>query len=61
MKLQEPIVEFIPIELDVFTTSCPDGTLTGSGSAGGGQRCIASQIDAHPCDDWDSDVPWIDD
>ena len=61
MVLQEPRVEFIAIDQNVFTQSaastCPDWRT--QEPVGGGQRCIASQIDAHDCDDWDSDVPWM--
>ena len=62
MILQEPKVEFVPIDRNVFTqaaSACPDWE--SQVPAGGGQRCIASQVDAHYCDDWDSDIPWIDD
>ncbi len=49
MNLQEPKVEFVPIDQNVMTTET---------SVGGGQRCIASQVDAHPCSDWDTTIPW---
>ena len=61
MTLQEPKVEFVPIEQNVFTqaaSSCPDWE--SQTPVGGGQRCIASQVDAHDCEDYDSDIPWID-
>ena len=59
MNLQEPKVEFVPIELNVFTdgsSPCPDWyTQT---PVGGGQRCIGSQIDATDCPDWDTWIPY---
>lgn len=51
MILQEPKIEFVKISMG-------KDTILTSGGAGGGQRCIASQEDAHVCDDWDSMVPW---
>ena len=61
MILQEPKVEFVPINQNVFTTQqtssgCPDWyTQT---PTGGGQRCIGSQIDAKVCEDFDTMIPW---
>ena len=63
MTLQEPKVEFVPIDQNVFTeqnsTTCPD--YLSQETAGGGQRCIASQVDAYDCADWDDAIPWIED
>jgi len=61
MTLQEPKVEFVPIDQNLVTsasTGCSDWE--SQIPAGGGQRCIASQVDAHDCEDFDSDIPWID-
>lgn len=62
MILPEPRVEFVPIDENVFTqaaaSACPNwATQT---PTGGGQRCIASQVDAHYCDDFDTEIPWLD-
>lgn len=59
MKLQEPKVEFVPIEQSVMTqtaSGCPDWeTQT---PTGGGQRCVGTQIDAQACANFDVDIPW---
>ena len=60
MTLQEPKVEFVPIDKNVFVqaaSACPTG-VTNEPGAGGGQRCIASQEDAHDCPDWDTFIPF---
>ena len=52
MILREPEIEFIQIDFnDLITNSDPSG---------GGQRCVASQEDAHDCESWETDVPWED-
>lgn len=59
MLLQEPKVEFVNIDQSMFTTQASGcATWSSETPAGGGKRCVASQVDAHPCDDWDSEVPW---
>lgn len=59
MSIQEPKVEFVPIDQNVLTTAapsgCPDSTTQ---EYGGGQRCIASQVDATTCADFESQIPW---
>ena len=59
MMLQEPKVEFVPIDSNVFTQSasgCPDWeTQT---PAGGGQRCVGTQPEAKPCANFDVSIPW---
>lgn len=50
MIMEAPKVEFVEINLmEVISTSNPSG---------GGQRCIASQIDAHDCADFETSIPW---
>lgn len=60
MKLQEPNVEFVPIDQNVLTqaaSGCPDWeTQT---PVGGGQVCRGSQKDAENCPDWVGDTPWL--
>lgn len=60
MILQEPKVEFVPIDQNVFTQAesgvCQDWE--SQTPTGGGQRCIGSQIDAQTCEDFDTMVPW---
>ena len=61
MFMKEPKAEFVPIDLKISAEAgsvCPDWV--SNAYAGGGQRCIASQIDAHGCIDWDVDIPWDD-
>lgn len=48
MILQEPKVEFVALNMSESIAT----------STGGGQRCVASQVDAHYCDSWDDDIPW---
>ena len=60
MILQEPKVEFVPIDENVFAqaeSACPD--YQSSTPVGGGQRCFASQEDAQGCEDFDSTIPWL--
>ena len=57
MYLQEPKIEFVSIDLRINAESlCPSGVV--SSTAGGGQRCIASQEDAQLCDDYETNMPW---
>ena len=59
MILQEPKVEFVPIDENVFAqeeSGCPD--YQSQKAVGGGQRCIGSQEDAKVCEDFDSLTPW---
>ncbi len=61
MILQKPKVKFVPIDKNVFTqqaSGCPDYET--QIPVGGGQRCIGSQIDAHDCENWDEEYPWLD-
>lgn len=63
MFLKEPKAEFVPIDLRIAAQVASPSVCKDSEShkvAGGGQRCIASQIDAHYCDTWADDVPWLD-
>lgn len=50
MILHEPEIEFIRIDFK-------DAIVTSPGT-GGGQRCLASQEDAHDCENWDTEIPW---
>ncbi len=61
MVFQKPVVEFVPIDLAhsiIRTSGCPEYIT--QDPAGGGQRCIASQVDAQDCVDWVNDTPWLD-
>ncbi len=57
MFMEEPRVEFVPIDISQtpITTSCPD--YLSQTPVGGGQRCFASQEDAMECIDWDEMIP----
>lgn len=61
MVLQEPKVEFVPINLSIKTEygSCPENTEWYG--TGGGQYCRASQVDAAYCPGWDNDIDWSQD
>ena len=60
MNLQEPKVEFVPIEQNVFTEAgssmCTDWA--NEDPTGGGQRCVGSQPEAKPCTDFQNSIPW---
>lgn len=59
MTLQEPKVEFVPIEQSVFTqdaSGCPDWVT--QEPTGGGQRCIGTQPEATTCSDFETQTPW---
>lgn len=59
MNLQEPKVEFVPIDQNVLTESasgCPDWVT--ETPTGGGQRCIGTQPDSKVCEDFDLQTPW---
>ena len=62
MILDEPKIEFVPVNLNGVLTEagsgCPDWQ--SQTPAGGGQRCIASQEEAVECEDWDTQYPWLD-
>lgn len=58
MVLQEPKIEFVPIDVSqsiMAMSSCPDGVVE---EHGGGQYCIASQEDAPYCPGWVGMVDW---
>jgi len=58
MLMQEPKVEFVPIDLSqtlITQSGCPDW-LTQT-PVGGGQRCFASQEQAVECADWEEMIP----
>lgn len=60
MKLQEPNVEFVPIDQNVLTqaaSGCPDYAT--QVPVGGGQRCIGTQPEADDCPDDDTDTVWL--
>lgn len=61
MNRQEPKVEFVPIDQNAIiqaASACPDWE--SQTPAGGGQRCIASQVDAHDCEEFGENIPWLD-
>ena len=66
MFLKEPKAEFVPIDLKTLVTAsstcieyvsqCPDWVT--KETAGGTQRCFASQPEAQECVDFDTSIPW---
>lgn len=60
MTLQEPKVEFVPIEANVFTQTASGkcATYDVQDPTGGGQRCVGTQPEAKDCADWDSAIPY---
>lgn len=59
MNLQEPKVEFVPIDQNAFieaASGCPDWET--QKPVGGGQRCTGTQPDAQGCADFDNSIPW---
>lgn len=63
MVMQEPKVEFVPIDLSqsIIRTSDICGDWATQDPTGGGQRCVGSQRDAGNCPDWVDNIPWLDD
>lgn len=61
MILQEPKIEFVPVNISqsIMTamSTCPDGVVE---EHGGGQYCIGSQEDAPYCPGWEGMVDWDD-
>ena len=59
MSLQEPKIEFVPIDGNAFVqtaNSCPEAAI--QNVTGGGQRCIGTQPEAADCADWDTSIPY---
>ena len=50
MTMQEPKVEVVEIDLKEAVVA--------AASTGGGQYCVASQVDAQYCENWVGDVDW---
>ncbi len=60
MVLQEPRVEFVPIDLSINANTgsfCPE-SVEHYYNVGGGQYCRASQNDAEYCANWANDIDW---
>lgn len=59
MVFKEPKVEFVEIDLGtIATTGSICAPLAYINAIGGGQRCLGTQPEADPCDDWDYQFPW---
>ena len=59
MILQEPKVEYVPIDQNMFTqaaSACPDYVT--QIPVGGTQRCYGSQPEAKECENFDTSIPW---